>query len=98
MVNFNYIILERKLIMKRLSGFIAGVLFTLVLSFIFVPSLAANLQTIEVGINSVNIVVDGKKISSIGEGYLRQGTEGEIAASLNMNQAYTCRFVEFLKY
>jgi hypothetical protein len=70
--------------MKRLSGFIMGVITTVILLVLFVPSLASStLQTIEVGMNAVNLSIDGNIVSKIGEGYVREGTESEICSSIS---------------
>lgn len=70
--------------MKKLSSFIAGVMTTVLLLALFVPSFAAStLQTIEVVTNGVNISIDGNIISKIGEGYVREGTESEICSSIS---------------
>lgn len=52
--------------MKKLSGFIAGVLFTLIVISTFTPALAEQVKLV---FNSVNISVGDKIISRIGENY-----------------------------
>jgi hypothetical protein len=68
---------------NKIITFICGFISALILSFAFVPALASGLQDIEVALNSVNITLNGTKITNINEGYVREGTEGEIPQSIN---------------
>jgi hypothetical protein len=54
---------------KTILGFIAGIITTLLLLTLFVPALAANLETIEASLNSINLYLNGEKIASIGDSY-----------------------------
>lgn len=69
---------------KGIFTFIAGMLVMVILLVMFVPALAeSTLQTIEVGINTVDVKLDGSIVASKGINYVREGTEGEVPTAIN---------------
>lgn len=69
---------------KHLTGFIAGVVVS-VIAFTSMPAIAASFQTIEATLNSVNIEVNGKQVSAVGEDYTLANGQ-KTAGSIVYNQ------------